>query len=219
MKHKLYLWFIIITGTPHIYTIGLKEKIQQLDQQVMQGGSDIDIDNVRDKQEIKHIIRHMYELDQKIRKDNMGLRNNPDFQAVIKKMDSHHTDIMKKIIARYGWIRISEFGREADAQAWLLVQHADGDPLFQSACVFLLGQLIASRETIPENYAYLFDRAALKFQHIGLKQRYGTQVEEKNGNWVLRPCEGSLEEINRRRHEVGLVSVEDYLKEIRQIYG
>ena len=53
---------------------------------------------------------------------------------------------------------------------------------------------------------------------MGLKQKYGTQIQQKNDKWELQPFEGTLEDVNRCRREVGLNSVEDYLKMSEKLY-
>jgi hypothetical protein len=130
-------------------------------------------------------------------------------------MDKEITGLVKKIIEIHGWTVLSKFGKQTDQQMWLLVQHADHDPLFQAAIAFLLEQLVPLNETDNKNFAYLYDRVAVKFQRLGLKQRYGTQVDS---SLELFPFEGTEQELDQRRAQVDLEPISEYLKRLRFYY-
>lgn len=162
----------------------------------------------------------MYSLDQKVR-STLGkafLENSTDNMKLISTMDQFHTEKMKKILQEHGWINIFKFGKEADNQAWLLVQHADHDPLFQAGCAFILEKLIKLKETNQLNYAYLYDRAILKFENLRLKQKYGTQAIRSGNQITLLPYEGDIRELNKRRKTIGLDPVEKYLDRLTTEY-
>lgn len=173
--------------------------------------------NLDDIEQVKNTILKMYELDQEVRHAYIKNLNNIKPEIIVK-VDEFHTEIMKKILQKYGWITISKFGKEADKQAWLLVQHADNDPFFQAGCLFILSNLIEKRETDKQNYAYLYDRVAANFHQIGLLQKYGTQVDIKGADIKLQPYEGSLKDVDKHRSEVGLESLNDYLQKIEKVY-
>jgi hypothetical protein len=50
------------------------------------------------------------------------------------------------------------------------------------------------------------------------KQRYGTQFNLINNQFVLFPYEGTMEELNQRRAEMGLNNEEEYLKDTKKAY-
>lgn len=165
---------------------------------------------------VKKIINLMYLLDQKVRSALINdFTNNT---KLVSSMDKFHTDKIKEILKEHGWINISKFGKEADQQAWTLVQHADHDPFFQAGCAFVLEKLVKSGETNQQNYAYLYDRAILQFQNLGLKQKYGTQAINNNGHITLLPYDGNINEVNKRRKSINLDSVDQYLKQLKNIY-
>lgn len=167
---------------------------------------------------IKSLLDKMYDFDQTLRKDFIKNWSILEKQEILRKMDTFHTLKMKEILQRYGWITISKFGAEYDRKAWLLVQHADHDPFFQAGVLFLLGNLIPRKETDQKNYAYLYDRVALKFPSLGFRQRYGTQVLSKTkGEIILQPCEGTFEEVDHRRKEIGLEPLREYLKQVKEM--
>lgn len=165
---------------------------------------------------IKKIIRYMHKIDQDIRKHFLKDPYDPKMIQLLKNMDQFHTKKMKEVLLVHGWITISKFTKELDHKAWLLVQHADHDPFFQAGCLFVLSHLIKKGETNKKNYAYLYDRVSTNFQHIGMKQKYGTQVNvSRNGEMTLSPYEGHLKEIDSLRKELGLDPIEKYLEKIK----
>jgi|GEM_PF-889868 phosphoglycolate phosphatase-like HAD superfamily hydrolase len=172
----------------------------------------------KDVNYVKNIIHQMYLLDQKIRTALINDFNSIEGINLITFMDRFHTKQMKKILQAHGWIIISKFGKESDQQAWLLVQHADHDPFFQAGCAFILKYLVKLGETNKRNYAYLYDRAVLNFQNLGMKQKYGTQITIFSDQITLLPYEGSIKELNKRRKAIGLDPVEKYLDTLKNAY-
>jgi hypothetical protein len=198
---------------------GSDSKIALLKAKIEQALAQLNDKRINDKEEVKRQLNIMYELDQAIRQACIGDRENPKVISLVRSMDCAHTCHLKKILDKYEWFKISEFGKEASRQAWLLVQHADEDPGFQRKCLKVMKDLIPKNEVESQHFAYLYDRVALKTPDMGLKQKYGTQIQQKDDKWELMPFEGTLEDMNRRRREVGLDSVEDYLKLSERYYN
>lgn len=175
----------------------------------------VDIDNVA---LLQAMIFCMCELDQACRVAYIHDRKNEHLKSVMLEIDALHTDIMKKIIARYGWLIISRFGKETDQQAFLLVQHAR-DVDFQAACLDLLEQALDNEETHPRHYAYLYDRVALQQEKYNYQQKYGTQFYlTEQGDFILLPYQGSLEDVDRRRLSIGLSSLAEYSNRFISLY-
>ena len=123
-----------------------------------------------------------------------------------QKVDVSNTTDLKALLIKWGWFTISEFGIDADHNAWLLAQHADHDREFQREILEILESLHKTKETNSTNYAYLFDRVAASWNNEKLRtlQRYGTQgMCEGPSNWVPIPME-EPENIDVRRKSVGL---------------
>jgi hypothetical protein len=74
------------------------------------------------------------------------------------RIDQLHTRAMKKIVSRYGWPGEKLVGPIGVEAAWLLVQHADGDPAFQKHCHRLLEEAVRRRAAQARHLAYLTDR-------------------------------------------------------------
>ncbi|TBR23167.1 hypothetical protein EPO15_06560 [bacterium] len=125
-------------------------------------------------------------------------------------LDRRNTADLKGLLSSRDWFTVAEFGPEADAQAWLVVQHADLDGSFQKDVLRRLEPLAAKGQTSPANFAFLFDRVAT---NEGRLQRYGTQGGCA-GPGVWRP--NAVEDPARtdeRRAAVGLPPLADYVKQ------
>jgi hypothetical protein len=128
-------------------------------------------------------------------------------------VDLDNTAWLKAGLARRGWPTISRDGKDADNQAFLLVQHADMDPVWQAQVLAQLTDLAPKGETNVKNYAYLFDRVAMKH---GGPQRYGTQGRCVGpGTW--RPDEDEPGDLDARRAKVGLPTEADYIAVFKTI--
>ena len=146
---------------------------------------------------IRDALSKMVEVDQAARK----LPDSPDKVAAIGRIDALTTANLKDLLTRYAWFTISEFGPNADKDAWLLVQHADRDPTLQAEVLGRLEKLVQSNETSRSNYAYLFDRVA-----TGAKrpQRFGTQGRCVGpSKWEPFPIEDQLQ-VDERRAWAGI---------------
>lgn len=163
-------------------------------------------------------LSHMVSTDQFMRSfTNTPYTNNytaeekmyfqKEFSSRFSNLDKANTVELKKLLAIYGWFRISEFGEQADKNAWLLVQHADLNPQFQKRILKVLGKLFPINKTNSGNYAYLYDRVKSGEQK---PQLYGTQGRCVDiGKWEPLEIEDAVN-VDKRRKEMGLVSMAIY---------
>lgn len=130
--------------------------------------------------------------------------------------DHANTEWLKKRVHEEGWPKISVVGEQAAGAAWLLVQHADADPLFQLQALRLMEPLLASGEVSKQNYAYLYDRIMLKL--VG-RQRYATQAGPcENGKRRPQPLEDETA-VEKLRKEAGLPPLDEYMAQLQQFAG
>ena len=117
------------------------------------------------------------------------------------------------IIDRYGWPGISLVGEDGARAAWLIAQHAIGNPPFMRRCRLLLTQAASKNEAPRWQLAMMEDRIRM---YEGRPQRYGTQFQpDKNGAFVPYTIENP-ENVNERRRAVGLNTLEERIAEIRE---
>ena len=98
-------------------------------------------------------------------------------------VDEENTARMKEVVAELGWPGKTLVGEDGARSAWLLVQHADRDPEFQSACLELM-KAMPEGEVSAVDVAYLTDRVLV---NEGQLQVYGTQSHTVDGQTKPRP--------------------------------
>jgi hypothetical protein len=134
--------------------------------------------------------------------------------SVLKKADQENTERLAQIVEKHGWPTNSLVGNDGANAAWLLVQHADADTKFQRKCLDLMTEL-PKTEVSQTNLAYLTDRVLLA---EGKKQVYGTQFTSSGGKWEPRPLEDP-DNVDKRRAEVGMKPLAEYVKDLQSMYG
>jgi hypothetical protein len=130
--------------------------------------------------------------------------------------DGKNTAMLKARVAAHGWPTIAEVGERAGGAAWLIVQHADMDPLFQLDALRKMEPLVPRGQVDRRNFAYLYDRVMLK---AAGKQRYGTQWAGcARGARQLRPLE-SPDRLDALRAEAGLEPLDAYRQTMDRAVG
>jgi hypothetical protein len=179
---------------------------------------------------VKKKLEHMVAIDQIAR----TLTSGPDMSSLtteqrdaanslliarMTRIDAANLADFKKLLEIHGWFNRSRFGERADFNAWLIVQHADGDSAFQADILARLEPLVARGESDPKLFAYLFDRVAVNTHPPGQRrlQRYGTQGQCTGpGAWAPHPTEDP-DRLDARRAEVGLEPLAEYVKIFKNV--
>ncbi len=134
--------------------------------------------------------------------------------AAVKGTDEDNRRWMKTVVARVGWPTATMVGNDGAHAAWLIVQHADADPVFQHQCLNLMLQL-PKTEYSQSDVAYLTDRVLLA---EGKRQLYGTQFTTIGGTLQPRPIADEAH-VDERRASVGLCPLAEYTNGLKQVYG
>jgi hypothetical protein len=140
-----------------------------------------------------------------------GNHAGSDALATLAAVDAADTARMKVIVAEHGWPTRSMVGADGEDAAWLLVQHADADAVFQRGCLVLLSAAVRDGEARPSHIAYLTDRVAVADHK---PQTYGTQFVGREPYPIA-----DAEHVDERRGAVGLSSMADYRKAMDAAYG
>ncbi len=115
---------------------------------------------------------------------------------------------MIEVIDAGGWPGASRVGQDGAEAAWLMVQHAIGEPELQRHALRLIQEAVQAGEAPAWQAAMLEDRIRM-FE--GRPQIYGTQLE-RGPDGRARPY--MLEDpagVEERRREVGLDPLQDVL--------
>jgi hypothetical protein len=157
------------------------------------------------------------ERDQAIR--NEGIKKGADthdaaLEARTRDIDSGNTARMKEIVKQFGWPGPDLVGEDGRDAAFILVQHADYQ--FQKEMLPLVREAYKADKLPGQFYALLLDRVLVA---EGKPQVYGTQAK---GQWkghepVLEPIEDEAN-VDKRRAEVGLPPLAEYLVTLKQFY-
>jgi hypothetical protein len=125
--------------------------------------------------------------------------------AYVPRMEAVHVRNaarLRELIAQYGWPAVDIAGDDGAEAAWLIVQHAIGEPDFQRASLLLLNACTAQGRAPAWHAAYLEDRVAM---YEGRPQRFGSQWFDDPRDGRARPWKlADPEHVNELRASVGL---------------
>lgn len=159
-------------------------------------------------------LLRLQEEDQHIRKKFTGERMTDT--SVIYEMlrfDSASTTRLKEMLGNSPWFSKDAIGSKGLAAAFILLQHSP-DHDFQKRCLPYIEKQAREGDLPMQDYALLLDRTLV---HDKKPQIFGTQIKEVNGEWLPYPIEDSAN-IDKRRAEIGLFSMEQYITLIKQFY-
>ncbi len=127
-----------------------------------------------------------------------------------------HYSRLQKILSDQGYPGFDLVGKQGSRDFWLLVQHLDQWPDFQQKVLDGMKKQVLKKNASSGDYAYLTDRVRL---NTSRNQLYGTQVSYNTDSCqaVPRPTENP-EFLNKRRKEVGLDSIEEYLNKMSELH-
>ena len=121
---------------------------------------------------------------------------------------------LSAILDSHGWPDRSIVGEAAAAAAWLILQHAIGNPSLQRRGLTLMSEAAASGGVSLIHLAMLEDRIRV---NEGKGQRYGTQFDwGEDGLISPRPIEDETN-VDKRRAEVGLTPLAEDVRRKRQL--
>lgn len=158
-----------------------------------------------DSERVRMLARELCELaqvDARVREELAA--DGSLFQGYAPRMEEVHrrnAERLAGVIEDIGWPSEPLVGPEAAEAAWLIAQHAIGEPEFQRQCLSLLLDAAARGEVPAWQPAMLEDRIRMFEKR---PQLYGTQLEADDEGW-LRPYQ--IEDPDRlaeRREKVGL---------------
>lgn len=122
-------------------------------------------------------------------------------------VDGDNLRWLKAVVGKQGFPTADQVGKSGVHDAWLLVQHADSDPGFQTVVLERLKPLVVGGDVSGQEFAMLTDRV---LRHQGKPQRYGSQfAKAKDGRFVQDPTE-DVAHVEQRRAAVGLMPLAAY---------
>lgn len=132
----------------------------------------------------------------------------------MERLHNENAQQLDQIIATLGrWPSPAVIGAEASEAAWLIVQHAIGQPDFQRRMLALI-RSAASADEVPAWHAACLEDRIRVFE--GRPQIYGTQFDwDDTGALSPAPIEDA-QNVNARRAAAGLNTIEEKTEEMRR---
>ena len=107
---------------------------------------------------------------------------------------------LRTVIDEVGWPNEELAGPDGAEAAWLVAQHAIGEPDFMRNCRTLLEEASSQGKIPMWQFAYIDDRIRV---YEGKPQHFGTQIDLRPDGAVVSELE-SPQEVDSRRREIGL---------------
>ena len=165
----------------------------------------------------QNIADHIIELknaDLKLRETLIqNKRLGEGYDEQMEKLHTTNALALNEIMDNIGYPTVDVVGKEACDATWLVIQHSIGQPEFMKKCAKLLEKAVHENKASAIHLAYLTDRIAVS---EGKVQLYGTQFDwDEKGE--LNPNQtDDLTSVNQRRKSIGLNTLEEQTKIIRQ---
>jgi hypothetical protein len=145
------------------------------------------------------------------------VRGEPAFRdgyhPTLERLHREHAHVLAQIIDAHGWPHAGLVGEEAAAAAWLVAQHAIGQPAFQRRCRALLDAAVAAGQAPAWQAAYLGDRICF---HEGRPQRFGLVVDWNDAGAL--DVIGGIDDaphVDERRAALGLAPLAEHIARLR----
>lgn len=134
------------------------------------------------------------------------------YNARMAEVHNQNAKKLERIVEEFGWPGISLVGDEGGEAAWLVLQHAIGNPELQRRCLPLLKAAADTGEIPAFQVACLEDRICV-FE--GRLQRYGTQFDwDESGLMSPYPLQDP-KRVDGYRQSVGLGPLSEKTDEMR----
>lgn len=152
--------------------------------------------------------------DQEIRQElvSKGQQDTALIRKIVR-FDSSSTKRLKELLGEKSWFTKDAVGSKGLEAAFILLQHSP-DYGFQKSCLPYIEKQAKDGDLDMQDYALLLDRTLI---HDNKPQVYGTQIKLVNDEWTPYPIEDSVN-VDKRRSEIGLFSMKQYLMLIKQYY-
>lgn len=200
--------------------------------------SDTDLENLHSKKEWKKTIEKLekklelieanydkplqnelltiFEEDQKYRiqmnetqkKFGQDSKEMQDLWKIANQKDSINLLKVKKILDEKGWVGKDKVGAQANSALFLVIQHSDLET--QKKYLPMMKEAVTKGNASSSSLALLIDRIEIR---EGRKQIYGSQIginPNTNTHYILPLIDP--DNVDKRRTEVGLGSIADYIK-------
>lgn len=135
---------------------------------------------------------------------------HPRMEAVHR----HNAAYLAAALDRHGWPGAALVGADGADAAWLIAQHAIGEPAFQRRCLAAL-EIAAERGEVPRWQPAMLEDRIRVFE--GRAQRYGTQLQVTEDGAVIPHTIEDPDGVEERRRAVGLEPLAERLAKTQRM--
>ena len=156
----------------------------------------------------------MAENDQTVREELVadGSLSSQGYHPRMEAVHKNNASRLAYIVEQHGWPGESLVGEDGARAAWLIAQHAIGNPPFMRRCLLLLKKA-ANEQQVPQwQPAMMEDRIRM---YEGKPQVYGTQFQPNEAGELVPYTIEDPSNVNDRRRAVGLNTLEERISEMR----
>ena len=161
---------------------------------------------------ITSTLQNLLEEDTQIRNEYIKTKNEKHLEQT-KEIDAKSTNFIIKMLSEFGFPTISKVGKKPSFHAWKLVQHSPDSKLQEKYLALMEENL---EDVNKRDFAYLKDRVLLS---QGKQQIYGTQFKKMDDGKYVPIKLWDIENVNARRKEVELDSLEENIDRMVKLYG
>lgn len=133
----------------------------------------------------------------------------------MREVDEDNIARLRHIVRQDGFPTAKLVGYDGVSAAWLILQHAENDPVFQASLLPTIERQVQRGELAAQDYALLADRV---FLAQGKSQRFGTQFSGLGDRMQMEPLDDPAH-VDERRTRLGLPPLADYMCVLRVFYG
>ncbi len=167
-------------------------------------------------QELISLLDTIYYYDQNLRivwneidkKYGNNSKQADSIIRVVEKVDSINVIKVTKILDENGWLGEDVVGEKGNITLFLIIQHSNLETQLKYLPMFR--EAVKNGKAKPNQLALLEDRILME---QGKKQIYGSQLmwDQNTGKYIVYPIEDP-DNVDKRRAEVGLKTLSEYLK-------
>ena len=154
--------------------------------------------------------KYRLRIDELLRKSRSESENIEliTLHELMNEKDSINLLKVEKIIDEYGWLGADIIGEQGNETLFLVIQHSGLET--QIKYLPIMREAVKKVPAKRKDFALLEDRIAMR---QGKKQIYGSQIKIDGDEFYVYPLI-EPEKVNERRAEVGLGSIEEYVKTV-----
>lgn len=159
-------------------------------------------------------LESIFETDQSLRMIVDSIEQKYGFESEetqgiwqkIHENDSINLIKIDSIISKYGWLGVDKIGEKGNAALFLVIQHSDLKT--QEKYLPMMKDAVKKGNANGSELALLIDRIEM---FNGRPQVYGSQIQYIDGKYTIYKIIDE-KNVNKRRSEVGLQPLEEYVK-------